>query len=70
MLYSITASNWSGLNDDDYDNTNSTEDLEMESIQDMTEWARKTAGGLYQAIEKLLKTEEKRMPGHSFLLYD
>ncbi|CAO4382687.1 unnamed protein product [Caenorhabditis nigoni] len=60
------------LNDDDYDITCIKQHggglLEMESIQDMTELASKTAGGLYQAIEKRLKTEEKRKPGHSFLL--
>ncbi|PIC30775.1 hypothetical protein B9Z55_021906 [Caenorhabditis nigoni] len=60
------------LNDDDYDITcikhHVGGPLEMESIEDMSELASKTAGGLSQAIEKRLKTEEKRKLGHSFLL--
>ncbi|EFP00751.1 CRE-EXOS-7 protein [Caenorhabditis remanei] len=42
--------------------------LEMESIDDMTKLATRTAKGLYEAIGNRLNTEEKRKPGHSFLL--
>ncbi|EGT33020.1 CBN-EXOS-7 protein [Caenorhabditis brenneri] len=42
--------------------------LEMESIENMIEMAQKTSIGLYEALAKRLKAEEKRKPGHSFLL--
>uniref|UniRef100_A0A1I7V2Q7 Ribosomal RNA-processing protein 42 n=1 Tax=Caenorhabditis tropicalis TaxID=1561998 RepID=A0A1I7V2Q7_9PELO len=42
--------------------------LEMESVLEMIELAQKATKGIYEALAKRLKTEERRKPGHSFLL--
>uniref|UniRef100_A0A8R1DJ56 Ribosomal RNA-processing protein 42 n=1 Tax=Caenorhabditis japonica TaxID=281687 RepID=A0A8R1DJ56_CAEJA len=42
--------------------------LEMESVEDMLEVAKKSARGLHKVLHERIKTEEYRKPGYSFLL--
>lgn len=72
LLVGVAKSLSSPVKEEDYDITCIKQQggglLEMDSLKDMTELAQRSARGLYETLGHRLKTEEKRRPGHSFLL--